>query len=113
MATISNPYIWANRRGIPRLEATGVTVGTDAVTFTFNPHAFLSAPFVGLILFKLPSYTAPTTAVPVVFSTNGTARTLTTTGGDSVTSSTVNASGIYLCAYDSAAGTLQLLAPVV
>jgi len=112
MATV-NPYIWANRRGIPRLEATGVSVGTEAVTFSFNPHAFLEAPFVGLILFKLPSYTAPSTALPVTFSTNGASRPLTTTGGAAVTSSTVNAAGMYLCAYDSTSGTLQLLAPVV
>jgi len=71
MATLINPFIWANKGGIVRLEATGVAVGTDNVTFSFQPHGFLNYPYSGLILFKLPSYTAPTTAVPVIFSTNG------------------------------------------
>jgi len=112
MAIISNPFIWANRQGIPRLEATGVTVGTDNVTFSFNPHAFLSYPFLGLILFKLPSYTAPATAVPVVFNTNGRTQALTTLGGSAVTSAQVNEAGIYLAVYDSTTSTLQLIAPM-
>ena len=35
-----NPYVYANRNGIPRLEANSVTVGTTNVTFT--PHNFLN-----------------------------------------------------------------------
>lgn len=112
MAVI-NPYMWANKTGIPRLEATGVTVGTDNITFSFNPHAFLSYPFLGLILFKLPSYTAPTTAVPIVFNTNGKTQALTTMGGTAVTSAEVNEAGIYLAVYDSTTGTLQLIAPKI
>lgn len=50
MAFIS-PFIMANKNGIPRLESTGVTVGTTNVRFSFRNHPFLSAPFSGLILF--------------------------------------------------------------
>lgn len=107
MATLLNPFIWANKGGIVRLEATGVTVGTDSVTFSFQPHNFLNYPYSGLILFKLPSYTAPTTAVPVVFSTNGRTQAVTAIGGDAVTSAELNESGIYLAYYEN--GTLQLL----
>ena len=46
-------------------------VGTTNVTFTFTPHNFLNKAYSGLILFKLPGFTAPSTAVPIVFSTNG------------------------------------------
>ena len=64
-----NPYVYANRNGILRLEANSVNVGTTNVTFT--PHNFLNKAYSGLILFKLPGFTAPSTAVPIVFSTNG------------------------------------------
>lgn len=64
-----NPYVYANRNGIPRLEASSVNVGTTNVTFTFIPHNFLNKAYSGLVLFKLPGFTAP--AVPIVFNTNG------------------------------------------
>ena len=47
-----NPYVYANRNGIPRLEANSVNVGTTNVTFTFIPHNFLNKAYSGLILFK-------------------------------------------------------------
>lgn len=102
-----NPYIWSNKGGIPRLEATSVTVGTSAVTYTFQPHRFLSNPYSGLILFKLPAYTAPTTAVPIVFSTAGKTQELTTLAGTAVTSAELSNAGIYLAYYENS--TLQLL----
>lgn len=104
---VLNPFIWANKGGIVRLEATGVTVGTTAVTFNFQSHRFLNAPYSGLILFKLPSYTAPETAVPVVFSTDGKSQAVTTLDGEDVTSANLNESGIYLAYYEN--GTLQML----
>nr|DAU11530.1 MAG TPA: hypothetical protein [Bacteriophage sp.] len=65
------PYFYANIRGIPRLEADSVNISTTAITYNFSPHKFINSKFSGLILFKLPKYTAPTTAVPIVFNTNG------------------------------------------
>lgn len=103
-----NPFIMANRGGIPRLEATGVTVGTSSVTFSFRNHAFLNnSNFIGLVLFKLPSFTPPATAVPIVFNTNGKTENLVTLNGDAVTSAELNKAGIYLAVYDN--GVLQLL----
>lgn len=102
-----NPYVYANRNGIPRLEANSVNVGTDNVTFTFTPHSFLNKVYSGLILFKLPGFTAPTTAIPIVFNTNGKDQNLTTLGGAAVTSATLNQAGIYLAYYEN--NTLQLL----
>ena len=61
----------------------------------------------GLVLFKLPGFTAPTTAVPIVFNTNGKDQDLTTLDGDTVTSATLNKAGIYLAYYEN--NTLQLL----
>lgn len=88
-----NPYVYAN--GIPRLEASSVNVGTTNVTFT--PHNFLNKAYSGLVLFKLPGFTAP--AVPIVFNTNG--KDLTTLGGEAVTSATLNKAGIYLAYYEN------------
>ena len=102
-----NPYVYANRNGIPRLEANSVNVGTSNVTFTFTPHNFLNMSYSGLVLFKLPRFTAPTPAVPIVFNTNGKDQDLTTLDGEAVTSATLNKAGIYLAYYEN--NTLQLL----
>lgn len=97
---IINPYIFANRQGIPRLEATGVNVNSTAVIYSFKNHSFLNSNFAGLIIFKLPAYTAPTTAVPIVFDTNGKSVNVTTLDGANVTSTELNKSGVYLAFYD-------------
>lgn len=97
----------ANRNGIPRLEATGVNVSTTAVTFSFQRNAFYNRNFAGLIIFRLPAFTAPTTAVPIIFDTDGEQQNVTTIGGANVTSAQLNQSGIYLAFYDG--NILQLL----
>lgn len=105
-----NPFTMANRNGIPRVEATGVTVGTTAVTYSFQRNAFYNRNFAGLILFKLPAYTAPTTAVPIIFDTDGESKNVTTLGGVNVTSAELNLSGVYLAYYDGS--VLQFLTGV-
>lgn len=105
--SLFNPFFMANRNGIPRIEATGVNVGSTAVTYTFQRNAFYNRNFAGLIIFRLPAYTAPATAVPIIFDTDGEQQTVTTLGGDAVTSAELNQSGIYLAFYDGS--TLQLL----
>lgn len=105
--TLFNPLFMANRNGIPRLESTGVSVNANSVVFNFRKNAFVNRNFAGLILFKLPAYTAPTTAVPVIFDTDGEQQAVTTTGGDAVTSAELNKSGVYLAFYDG--NTLQLM----
>ena len=97
----------ANRNGIPRIEATGVTVNADNIVYSFQPNAFFNRNFAGLILFKLPSYTAPSTAVPIIFDTDGKSQSVTTLNGVSVTSGQLNEAGVYLAFYDGS--TLQLL----
>ena len=101
------PYFYANTRGIPRLEADSATITTTEVTYNFSPHKFLNSNFSGLVLVKLPKYTAPTTAVPIVFNTNGKTQALTTYDGVAVTSADLNTAGIRLAYYEN--GTLQLI----
>ena len=101
------PYFYANIRGAPRLEADSVSISTTEVTYSFSPHKFINANVSGLILFKLPKDTAPTTAVPIVFNTNGKTQALTTYDGAAVTSAQLNTAGIYLAYYEN--GVLQLI----
>lgn len=105
--SLFNPLFLANRNGIPRIEATGVNVSATTVTYTFQRNAFYNRNFAGLILFKLPAFTAPATAVPIIFDTDGEQQTVTTLDGVVVTSAELNKSGIYLAFYDGS--ILQLL----
>ena len=105
--SLFNPFFMANRNGIPRIEATGVNVNTNTVVYTFQKQAFLNRNFAGLILFKLPAFTAPTTPRNIIFDTDGEQQAVTTLGGTNVTSAQLNQSGIYLAFYDGS--TLQLL----
>lgn len=106
-----NPYILANRGGIPRLEATGISVnGTTSVDITFAPHRFLGAPYIGLLLIKIPQNLPTTgTTLPIRFVTSGEAKALTYLGGSAVTLANLGGKGMLLCAYDSVDGVLQLL----
>lgn len=104
---LANPYFYANKSGIPRLEADSAIVTTTAATYNFSNHRYINYPFSGLVLFKLPAITAPTTAVPIIFNTNGKTQALTTLGGAAVTTANINSAGIYLAYYEN--GTLQLL----
>lgn len=105
--SLFNPLFMANRNGIPRIEATGVNVSTTAVIYSFQRNAFYNRNFAGLIIFKLPAYTAPSTSVPIIFDTDGEQQSVTTLSGAAVTSAELNQSGIYLAFYDGT--TLQLL----
>lgn len=108
--SLFNPFIMANRNGIPRIEATGVNVSTTSVTFSFQRNAFYNRNFAGLIIFRLPAYTAPATAVPIIFDTDGDNQVVTTLNGVAITSADLNKSGIYLGFYDG--NILQLLTGV-
>lgn len=67
-----NPFIKVNQGGIPRLEARNVPTATNNnLTYDFYPHRFLDYPYAGLIIFKLPAVTAPTTAGNVYFTSGG------------------------------------------
>ena len=105
-----NPYILANSQGIPRLEANGVNVTSTEVRFTFQNQAFLNAPFVGLILFKLPNIpTGTATTLPVVFGTNGNNQAAVNYDtGAALTVADVARSGVYLAIYDSVDGILYV-----
>lgn len=101
---------YSNRNGFPCLESTGVTLSTSALTYTFNRHPYVNNYFYGGFFVKLDSTpTAPSTAVPVQFTTPGgsTVPVLDKTGA-AVTTASI-ADGIYLAFYDRDSNKLQLL----
>ena len=68
-----NPFIKVNAGGIPRLEArtTPTADANNNITYDFYEHRFLNYPYAGIIIFKLPAVTGPTTAGSVYFTTGG------------------------------------------
>lgn len=103
-------YFMANINGIPRIESTGVVVGTDSVVFNFRSHNYVRRPFNGLVLVRLnqaiPAGTAAT--LPIVFN-SGNAQPVTTYDGEDLTVADIAGTGVYLFYYDSASATLQLI----
>jgi len=105
-------YINVNRSGIPALRSLSVAVTATQVSFDFNNHRNVGAPFRGLLVINLaqaiPAGTTET--LPIVFTSDGgNAQPLTTFNGDPVTAAEIAGTGIYLAWYESQTDTLQLL----
>lgn len=104
------PLRYSNRNGFPCLESVGANLTTTALTYSFNRHPFVNNYFYGGFFVKLnDTPTAPSTAVPVQFTTPGgsTVPVLDKTG-QAVTTATI-ANGVYLAFYDRDLNQLQLL----
>lgn len=104
---ILNPYTTANRNGIPRIESTGVNVGADRVTFTFNTQHFLGYPYNGLVAFRIATAipTGTTATLPIYIGT----QPLVGLGGTAITAGDLTSTGIILTWYDSALNLLQVI----
>lgn len=108
-----NPLYFCNKNGIPCLETQGVSLTTTACTYTLKNHPFLNANYQGFVVIKIAqSVTAPTTAVPIIFTTLGTSVStpVMERGGVASNTSTINDTGVYLFFYDRTTDTLQLVA---
>lgn len=106
------PYQYINRNGIPTIKSTGVTIGTDAVTFSFKSDTSYGNPFRGLLLVYLADTitSGTTTTLPIKFTSNAGTKTVTTKGGSNWTVADVTGEGVYLFYYDRIADTLQIIA---
>lgn len=105
-------YINVNRSGIPALRSLSVAVTATQVSFDFNNHRNVGAPFRGLLVINLAQAipTGTTATLPIVFTSDGgNAQPLTTFNGDPVTVAEIAGTGIYLAWYESQTDTLQLL----
>lgn len=101
----------SNRGGIPRIQSTGVEVGTSEVTYTFSSDFTFTRNYSGLVLIRfaqaIPSGT--TTTLPVVARSSAGTQALISLGGTAVTVAQIPGAGIVLAYYDRDAGTLQML----
>jgi hypothetical protein len=104
------PLRYSNRFGFPCIESTSATLTTTGLTYTFNRHPYVNNYFYGGLFVKLESTpTAPSTAVPVYFETQGnSAVAVLDKNGTALTTANI-ADGIYLAFYDRDSNKLQLL----
>lgn len=106
-------YINVNRNGIPTLSSNSVTVTTTEVQFDFHNHRNIGAPFRGLLIIRLAQAipAGTTTTLPIVFTSGGggNAQKLTGFNGADITVAQISGTGVYLCWFESATNTLQLL----
>ena len=104
------PLRFSNRNGFPCIESISTDLTTTALTYTFNRHPFVNNYFYGGLFIKLSSTpTAPTTAVPVNFVTQGNSPiAVLDKEGNAVTTATIT-DGIFIAFYDRDTNKLQLL----
>lgn len=103
---ILNPFTTANKQGIPRIETSGVDVGTTAVTYSLR-NANFGRPWNGLVAVKVSQAvpTGTTGTLPVQINN----QPLTGLGGNAITASDITGVGVLLCWWESAENTLQAL----
>ena len=104
--------ITTNTRGVPYLDTTGVTVGTDSVDFALGMRSIPRAGYLTIrITSAIPDGTTGT--LPVRFTLNGQTRALTSFGGVAVTAADLTGAGVIEVFYDWFDGTLQVMSPIV
>lgn len=105
------PYNFCNRNGIPMIETTSVTVGTDNVVLNLPNRVFRWLNDKGVVLLRLNQTipTGTTTTLPIVFSANDFTQPLTNVGGEEITVAQIPATGVYLIYYDKDSNLMQLL----
>lgn len=105
------PFNFCNRRGIPMIETTSITVGTDNVVLNLPDRVFRYLNDKGIVLLRLNQAipTGTTTTLPIVFSANDFTQPLTNVGGGAITVAQIPATGVYMIYYDKDANLMQLL----
>lgn len=113
--TTNYPFNFANRRGIPMIESSSVTVNTDNVTIALPNRVFRWLNDKGVILFRLnqPIPTGTTATLPILFSANDLTQALTNVGGTAITAGQITGTGVYLIYYDKDANLMQLLTTAI
>ncbi len=106
-----NPFYFANRGGVPKLDVQGVNVTDTRVEFSLPNNAFRFLADNGLVLIRigiaLPTGTTGT--LPIVFTANDSTQALTDVGGAEVTAADLPSTGVYLFFYDKSGNVMQLL----
>ena len=105
------PFFFCNRRGIPRLDVSSITVTTTAVEFNLANNAFRFLEESGLVLIRISTAipTGTTSTLPVVFQSNDATQAITNVGGVPLTAADIPSTGIYLFYYDKNSKLMQIL----
>lgn len=110
------PIIAFNKRGTFGISSVGTPVVTATdVTFSFESHPYVNAPFNGILLVRISTAipTGTTGTLPVFFQTGtNTRRAVTKVGGVPLTAADIPSTGYYLLFYDSNAGILEVISAV-
>lgn len=106
-----NINVTTNVNGIPYLFSNGVSVTTESVDFSLG---FRRIPKVGKVVIRIANAIpeGTTGTLPVNFTLNGTTRTLTFFGGESVTAADLAGTGVIEVWYDWFNGIFQLTSPL-
>ena len=109
--TTRYPFNFSNRRGIPMLEVSTVTVTDTNVVLNLPDRAFRWLNDKGLVLVRLnnPIPDGTTGTLPVLFSSNDFTQALTNIGGTAITAAQILGTGVYLIYYDKDANLMQLM----
>ena len=109
--TTRYPFNFSNRRGIPMLETSSVTVTDTNVVLNLPNRAFRWLNDKGIILLRLNTIIpeGTTGTLPVLFSSNDFTQPLTNIGGTAITAAQITGTGVYLIYYDKDANIMQLL----
>lgn len=105
------PFFFCNRRGIPKLGASTVSVTATAVVFNLANNAFRFLEESGLVLIRISSAipTGTSDTLPVVFQSNNATQAVTNVGGVPLTAADIPSTGIYLFYYDKDMRLMQIL----
>lgn len=103
--------ITTNAGGVPYLDVTNITVGTESVDLALG---FRRIQPVGYMTIRLGDAipTGTTVTLPITLTLNGTTRMLTTAGGTQATVADVTGTGVFLVFNDRMNGILQLISGV-
>ena len=106
-----------NRRGIFGISTTGAPVVTATeVTFNFEEHPYVNAPFNGALIVRIATAipAGTTGTLPVFFQTGNNARVaVTKAGGVPLTAADIPSTGYYWLFYDSRTGVLEAFSAVI
>lgn len=106
-----------NRTGIWGIQSVGTpTVTTTEITFNFEEHPFVQAPYNGILIVNIttPTPTGGEGTLPVFFKTGNNASVAATKGnGVPLTAADVLTSGYYLFFFDRGKGVFQVFNSVV
>ena len=107
-----------NKFGIIGLETIGAKVVNNTLTYEFEAHPYVNAPFNGLILIHLksPSPAETTETMPIYFETRGitnSRRAVTKAGGVPMTAADITIPTYNLFFYDFRTGVLEAVSSVI